>query len=57
MWVGVEFYTILMKWCKNWCGLEMLLRAFLSESRSFGTYFLILMKNISFIIFVGISPF
>ena len=25
MWVGVEFYTILMKWCKNWCGLEMLL--------------------------------
>ena len=24
MWVGVEFYTILMKWCKNWCGLEML---------------------------------
>ena len=25
MWVGVEFYTILMKWCKNWCGLKMLL--------------------------------
>ena len=25
VWVGVEFYTILMKWCKNWCGLEMLL--------------------------------
>ena len=24
VWVGVEFYIILMKWCKNWCGLEML---------------------------------
>ena len=29
MWVGVEFYTILMKWCKNWCGLEMLLRLYI----------------------------
>ena len=31
MWVGVEFYTILMKWCKNWCGLEMLLRDYQKE--------------------------
>ena len=31
MWVGVEFYTILMKWCKNWCGLEMLLEMEIEE--------------------------